>query len=86
MAKSTPMERWLQHIQERIIALKMSGKLEPLPKKGLATLHRRRLYTSEEWRQTFTQRAKFPEYLQWYKECEAVANEFGLVPWIVSMT
>ena len=85
MVKSTPRERWFQHLNERIIALKLSGKLKPLRAKGLATLHRRKLYTNEEWQQSFTQRAKSPDYLKWYEECETIANEFDLAPWVITM-
>ncbi len=85
MAKLAPSDRWLQHVREHIIALKLSGKLKLLRTKGLSMLHRKKLYTDEEWRQSFSQRAKSPEYLKWYEECETVANEFGLAPWVVSM-
>jgi len=73
-------------LEERIKALKLSGKLEPLRVKGLAVLHRKNQYTNEEWWQSFHQRAKSPDFLKWYEECETIANEFDLAPWVVSMT
>ena len=85
MAKLSPRDRWLRYLTERIKALKLSGKIEPLRAKGLAVLHRKKQYTSEEWWQSFQQRAKSPEYLKWYEECEALADEFGLAPWVVVM-
>jgi hypothetical protein len=85
MAKLAPKDRWLKHLEELIVALRFSGKLQPLQKKGLAALHRRKKYTAEEWTQSFHQRAASPEYLKWHEECQAVANEFGLAPWVVTM-
>jgi len=85
MAKSSPRERWLRHIQERITALRLSGGIKLLRAKGLAALHRKKLYTNEEWWQSFSQRAKSAEYLEWYKECTTLADKFGLAPWVVSM-
>ena len=85
MAKLAPKDRWLRYLKERIKALELSGKIEPLRAKGLVILHRKKPYNSEEWWQSVQQRAKSPEYLKWYEECEAVANEFGLAPWVVTM-
>ena len=85
MPKSVPLERWQEHILERIKALRLPGKLKSLRRRGLAILHRRKLFTNEEWWLSFSQRATSPEYLNWCKECEAVADEFGLVVWVVTM-
>lgn len=85
MAKLGPRDRWLRHLKERIKVLKLSGKIEPLRAKGLAVLHRKKQYTSEEWWQSFQQRAKSPEYLKWHEECEVLADEFGFTPWVVTM-
>jgi len=85
VTKLSPKERWLKHLEERIKALKLSGKIEPLRAKGLALLHRKKQYSVEEWRQSFQQRAKSPKYLKWHEECEIVANEFNLAPWVVTM-
>ncbi len=85
MPKSIPLERWQEHILERITALRLSGKLKSLRRGGLAVLHRRKLFTNEEWWQSFTQRATSPEYLNWCKECEGLADEFGLAVWVVTM-
>lgn len=85
MPKSVPIERWQEHILERITALRLSEKLKSLRRRGLAVLHRRKLFTNEEWWLSFSQRATSPEYLNWCKECETVANEFGLVVWVVTM-
>ncbi len=85
MAKIAPMDSWSWYIIERIKALKLSGKIEPLRAKGLTVVHRKKQYTSEEWWQSFQQRVKSPEYLKWYEECETIANEFDLAPWVVSM-
>jgi len=85
MAKSTPEERWKKYVYERIIALKLSGKINPLRIKGLAALHRVAPFTNEEWFKSFDQRAKSPEYLKWHEECETVANEYDLAPWVVTM-
>ncbi|MFC2016516.1 hypothetical protein ACFLUF_02255 [Chloroflexota bacterium] len=85
MAKLTPRDRWLGYLKERIKVLKLSGKIEPLRVKGLAVLYRKKLYTNEEWWQSFSQRAKSPEYLKWYEECEALSRKVGLAPWIVVM-
>jgi hypothetical protein len=85
MAKLAPKDRWLKYLEERIKALKLSGKLEPLRKKGLAVVHRKKQYSVEEWWQSFQQRAKSPDYLKWYEECETIANEFDLAPWVITM-
>ncbi|MFC1874088.1 hypothetical protein ACFLYX_02165 [Chloroflexota bacterium] len=85
MAKLAPRDRWLEYLKERIKALKLSGQIEPLRAKGLAVLYRKKLYTNEEWWQSFSQRAKSPEYLKWYEECEALGGKFGLVSWVVVM-
>jgi hypothetical protein len=85
MPKSAPKDRWSKHIQERIKALRLSGKIEPLRVKGLAALHRKELYTNKEWWQSFSQRAESPDYRKWYEECGVLANEFGLAPWVVTM-
>jgi len=85
MAKLAPKDRWLRYIKERIKALKLSGKVEPLRAEGLAVVHRKKQYTMEEWWQSFQQRAELPEYLKWYGECETIANEFDLAPWAVTM-
>lgn len=85
MAKFAPRERWVQHVQESIKALKLSGKLKPLRSRGLTALHRTRLYTNEEWLQSFSQRTKSLAYVKWYGECEALGDEFGLAPWVVAI-
>ncbi len=84
MAKIDPRERWSRYIIERIKALKLSGKIEPLRAKGLAAVNRNEQYSEEEWWQSFQQRAKSPDFLKWYEECETIANEFDLAPWVVS--
>lgn len=84
MKKLAPKDRWLIYLKERIKALKLSDKLEPLRAKGLSVVHRKKQYTVEEWWQSFQIRAKSPEYLKWYEECETFANEFDLAPWVVA--
>jgi hypothetical protein len=85
MVKLAPKDRWSRYIIERTKALKLSGKLEPLRAKGLVVLHRKKQYSGEEWWQSFHHRAKSPDYIKWYEECETIANEFDLAPWVVSM-
>jgi len=85
MAKSTPTDRWRKRTLEHIQALKLSGEIMPLRKKGLVVCNRDKLFTSEEWRQSFSERARLPEYLKWHEECKAVADKYDLAPWVVSM-
>ena len=85
MPKLSPHERWERHIIERVKALKLSKELKPLRKRGLAVLKRKRLYTPEEWYRGFWERGASPQYLQWYEECKALADRFGLAPWVVAM-
>lgn len=85
MAKVAPRQRWERHIIERIKALRLSGELKPLRRKGLKVLGRKSLYTTDEWRATFSERSHSKDYMAWYKECELLADEFALAPWTVVM-
>jgi len=86
MAKRAPQERWKADINERIMALKVSGELKPLRTKGLRNLGRKKLYANgNEWWLDFNRRSSSPEYLEWQKECKSLAHRFGLAPWIVEL-
>jgi len=83
MAKTSPEERWQRHILERFTALRQSGELNSLRKKGLTILGRKRRFTGEEWFKSFSGRVSCPGYLEWFDECKAVGERFGLAPWTV---
>jgi hypothetical protein len=70
---------------ERFIALKQSAELKKLRAQGLAILGRTTLLTTEEWWQSFGERADSEEYQRWHGECSATGERHGLAPWIVEM-
>ncbi len=80
MAKTPPEERWRKHIIERFVALRQSGELGRLHKKGLSILGRKKRFTGEQWFKSFSKRVSCPSYREWHDECEAVAARFGLAP------
>ena len=84
MAKLTPEERWRRHINERLIALRQSGELDRLRKKGLTILGRKKRYTPKVWAKSpMKERLSRPGFKEWHSECVAAANEFGLAEWTV---
>lgn len=83
MGRLPSTELWRRHTLERFIAFKQSGELERLRRKGLAICGRKKRFTGGEWFKSFGRRYSSPEYLEWYHECETVAQRFGLAPWIV---
>jgi len=85
MSKITPEERWRKHIMERYEAFKLSGELRKLRAEGLKILRRKKLYTSEEWNDTFRQRAYSHEFRTWYEKCETIGERFGLARWTIEM-
>lgn len=85
MAKVSPEKRWRRLILERFTALELSGELKKLQAEGLAILKRKKLFTPEEWWQTFSQRAHSQEYRAWYDKCKTLGERFGLAQWTVSM-
>jgi len=91
MSRTAPEERWRKHVYERFTALRQSGELEKLRAEGqdimkrLGILTRKRLLTTQEWWQTFSQRASSPEYRAWHDKCRIVGERFGLAPWVVAM-
>jgi hypothetical protein len=80
MVKVPPEERWRSHILERFVALRHSGELDRLSKKGLTILGRKKRFTGKQWFKSFSKRVSCPSYREWYDECEAVAARFGLAP------
>ncbi len=86
MAKVSPEKRWRKHVIECFVALRQSGELDRLSKKGLTILGRKKRFTAEEWFKGFSKRASSPVYREWHDECEAIGKRFGLAPWTVVCT
>ena len=85
MAKLSPVNRWNRRNLERIKALRLSGDVIRIRRKGLASLGRTRMYSFQEWWDDFHNRATSQKYLEWYrKKCSPVADRFGLSPWVVA--
>lgn len=83
MGRSVPEELWRRHTLERFIALKQSGELDRLRRKGLTICGRKKRFTGKEWFKSFHKRYSSSEYREWVNECEAIGQKFGLASWTV---
>ncbi len=68
MGKVSPEKRWQNHMEERFTALKISPEFGKFKNRGLRILGRRRLYSPEEWWDTWADRADSNRYLAWHLE------------------
>lgn len=82
MAKTDP-ELWRKHVRERLAALKYSGELVELQKRGLAACGRKYRYTPKQWFKSFSKRSLSVEYRKWLIECDNIAEKYGLAQWTV---
>jgi hypothetical protein len=85
MGKTQPEDRWRSHILELFTAFKYSDDFETLRRKGLHSVGRRKLFTTEEWVHSFRERVSNPEFMKWVEECEGVGRKYGLTTWTIGM-
>lgn len=81
--KISPEERWRAHALERFAAMKVSGELDRLRKKGLKIVGRKNKYTAKAWWGSFDDRLSCPGYKEWQQECKAAGKRFGLAHWTI---
>lgn len=83
--KLKPEQRWYNLILERYQAFKLSGELERLRHQALKILRRRKLLSNlEYWKLPLTE-GPLAYNSEWMRQCEKVAERFGLAPWTVKM-
>ena len=85
MSKTRPEERWTRHVIERFVAFKNSDDFKLIRRKGLKSIGRTKLFSLEEWTNSFRERTSNPKFMKWEEECDDIGKKYGLATWTVTM-